>query len=269
MPYSNNNKVHIMHLPLIADLSNVRLYSWGSAVLVVLYRELYRTTKPAVIDMGGCLTLLYREVVRCPNIPSDDRTACRRRAIIPSSAYVHSHIWCINAPIINFNVVEWYHGDRVLRQFGCVQYISDLPCEVGVVHGINKRGKPQSNWGVKHRRFVALWNNRMTRIPQMVMASDLQPSIEYIQWYSSLAKPYLLGGQSTIVAPHMQRPGAYELVADTEAEPVADLDPELDPIPKPELDPELDPEQSHSHSDSHSYHPDLAGNDYFPSLSGG
>ncbi|MFQ6632571.1 hypothetical protein Gotur_008745 [Gossypium turneri] len=31
---------------------------WGSAVLVVLYRELYRTTKPAVIDMGGCLTLL-------------------------------------------------------------------------------------------------------------------------------------------------------------------------------------------------------------------
>ncbi|MFQ6664709.1 hypothetical protein Gotur_031731 [Gossypium turneri] len=34
--------------------------------------------------------------------------------MVPSSAYVHSHIWCTNAPIINFNVVEWYHGDRVL-----------------------------------------------------------------------------------------------------------------------------------------------------------
>ncbi|MFQ6637295.1 hypothetical protein Gotur_013601 [Gossypium turneri] len=27
MPDSNNNKVHIMHLPLLADLSNVRSYS--------------------------------------------------------------------------------------------------------------------------------------------------------------------------------------------------------------------------------------------------
>ncbi|MFQ6638523.1 hypothetical protein Gotur_014667 [Gossypium turneri] len=120
MPDSNNNKVHIMYLPLLADLTNVRSYSWGSAVLAVLYRELCRTTKPTVVDMGGCLTLLYREVVHCPDIPSDDRTACRGRVIIPSSAYVHSHMWCTNAPIINFNVVEWYHGDRVLRQFGCV-----------------------------------------------------------------------------------------------------------------------------------------------------
>ncbi|XP_012435528.1 protein MAIN-LIKE 2-like [Gossypium raimondii] len=57
MPDSNN-KIHIMHLPLLADLSNARLYSWGSAVLIVLYRELCRTTKPAVIDMSGCLILL-------------------------------------------------------------------------------------------------------------------------------------------------------------------------------------------------------------------
>ncbi|MFQ6655413.1 hypothetical protein Gotur_025984 [Gossypium turneri] len=61
--------------------------------------------------------------------------------------------------------------------------------------------------GVKHRKFVALWNDRMGRIPQIVMASDLQPSLEYIQWYSSCGKPYLLGGQSTIVPPHIQRPG--------------------------------------------------------------
>ncbi|MFQ6645074.1 hypothetical protein Gotur_019407 [Gossypium turneri] len=76
MPDSNNNKVHIMYLPLLADLNNVRSYSWGFAVLAVLYRELCRTTKPSVVDMGGCLTLLYPEVVHCPNIPTDDRTAC-------------------------------------------------------------------------------------------------------------------------------------------------------------------------------------------------
>ncbi|MFQ6661408.1 hypothetical protein Gotur_029582, partial [Gossypium turneri] len=53
MPDANNNKVHMMYLPLLADLSNVRSYSWGTAVLGVLYRELFRTTNPSVVDMGG------------------------------------------------------------------------------------------------------------------------------------------------------------------------------------------------------------------------
>ncbi|XP_016704220.1 protein MAINTENANCE OF MERISTEMS-like [Gossypium hirsutum] len=58
MPDANNNKVHLMYLPLLADLSSVSLYSWGSAVLAVLYSELCRVTNPNVVDMGGCLTLL-------------------------------------------------------------------------------------------------------------------------------------------------------------------------------------------------------------------
>ncbi|MFQ6663861.1 hypothetical protein Gotur_031195 [Gossypium turneri] len=102
-------------------------------------------------------------------------------AVIPLSVYVYSEMCCTSAPIINFNVVEWYHRDRVLRQFGYIQYIPDPPCEVGAVHGINKRGKSQLDWEVKHRKFVALWNDRMGRRPQMVMASDLQPSLEYLQ----------------------------------------------------------------------------------------
>ncbi|MFQ6645076.1 hypothetical protein Gotur_019407, partial [Gossypium turneri] len=41
---------------LLGDSSNDD--DWGFAVLAVLYRELCRTTKPSVVDMGGCLTLL-------------------------------------------------------------------------------------------------------------------------------------------------------------------------------------------------------------------
>ncbi|MFQ6633744.1 hypothetical protein Gotur_012246 [Gossypium turneri] len=154
MPDSNNNKVHIMYLPLLADLTNVHLYSWGSVVLAVLYREPCQTIKPSVVDMSGCLILLYREVVHYPDTLTDDRTACRGRATIPSFAYVHSQMWCTNAPIINFNVVEWYHGDRMLRQFGCVQYISNPPCDVGVVHGINNRRKPQLDWGLSTENLL-------------------------------------------------------------------------------------------------------------------
>ncbi|XP_052489895.1 protein MAIN-LIKE 2-like [Gossypium raimondii] len=52
MPDANNNKVHLMYLPLLVDLSSVGSYSWGSAVLAVLYRELCRTTNPDVVDMA-------------------------------------------------------------------------------------------------------------------------------------------------------------------------------------------------------------------------
>ncbi|MFQ6651298.1 hypothetical protein Gotur_023652 [Gossypium turneri] len=54
----NNNKVHLMYLLLLIDLHNVCSYSWGSVILAMLYRELCRTTKPSVVDIGGCLILL-------------------------------------------------------------------------------------------------------------------------------------------------------------------------------------------------------------------
>ncbi|KAH1056506.1 hypothetical protein J1N35_034571 [Gossypium stocksii] len=58
MSNTNNNRVHLTHLPLLTDLQNVRSYSWGFAILAMLYHELYRTTKPNAIDIGGCLVLL-------------------------------------------------------------------------------------------------------------------------------------------------------------------------------------------------------------------
>ncbi|KAK5835367.1 hypothetical protein PVK06_011055 [Gossypium arboreum] len=66
----------------------------------------------------------------------------------------------------------------------------------------------------------------MARIPQMDISPDLQPSLEYIQWYSSMGKPYLLGKQSTVVPPHMHQLRAYE----------------LEPEPEPKLEPEPEPE---------------------------
>lgn len=62
-------------------------------------------------------------------------------AVIPSSVHVRSNLWCISAPVINFQIVKWYHGDRVLRQFGYIQYILILPVRLGEIHGISRRGR--------------------------------------------------------------------------------------------------------------------------------
>lgn len=58
MPDGNNNNIHLMYLPLLSDLRNIRSYNWGSAVLVMLYRKLCRMTNLSAVDIGGCLILL-------------------------------------------------------------------------------------------------------------------------------------------------------------------------------------------------------------------
>ncbi|XP_016706847.1 serine/threonine-protein phosphatase 7 long form homolog [Gossypium hirsutum] len=235
MPDVNGDSVHLLYLPLLADSSTARSYSWGSAVLATLYNELCRATEPKVKDIGGCLILLHHgHFIGChfwhawatyPGIgKSCDVPIYRMRIeqharegfiwmpyrrpeitnVVPPSALVDSHTWCTNTPIINFNVVEWYHGDRVLRQFGCIQPIPDSPCQLGKDHGLTKRGRVQLDWGIYHRKYVTLWYDRLHRIPQMVMATDLQPSRQYTEWYHSRGKPYLLGAQSTIIPPYVQ-----------------------------------------------------------------
>ncbi|KAG8496906.1 hypothetical protein CXB51_008007 [Gossypium anomalum] len=58
MPDANGNRVHSMYLPPLSNLHNTRSYSWGFAVLTMLYRELCRMTDPSVMDIGRCLILL-------------------------------------------------------------------------------------------------------------------------------------------------------------------------------------------------------------------
>ncbi|KAG8498813.1 hypothetical protein CXB51_005111 [Gossypium anomalum] len=219
-------KANFEHLSI-----NATEHELGSTILAMLYCELCQTTKPDTVDIGECLRL---EIA----------------AVIPSSAYIHSHLWCINAPIINFHTVEWYNGDRVLWQFGSIHYISNPPMQVGKIHLINKRGKHGNNWGVVHWKYIVVWDDRMARRPQMDISSDLQPSLKYIQWYSSMGKPYLLGGQSTVVPPHMHRLGPCELVPDIRANPKLEPDPKPEPEPKPQPE----PERSLTHSADSSYH---------------
>ncbi|KAK5812575.1 hypothetical protein PVK06_028010 [Gossypium arboreum] len=79
----------------------------------------------------------------------------------------------------------------------------------------------------------------------MDRALDLQPSLEYIQWYFEMGKSYLFGGQLMVVPSHMTQLGqpSHPLLYPP-------------PAPEPEPEPEL-------HSGDSSYHLDLGGNDYF------
>ena len=50
--------VHMCYLPLLRDLTQTSMYSWGSAVLAHLYRELCRASFDGAIDITKCVILL-------------------------------------------------------------------------------------------------------------------------------------------------------------------------------------------------------------------
>ena len=54
----SSNMVHLMFLPLLADLDSVGNYSWGSACLAWLYREMCRATDPNASGLAGYVQLL-------------------------------------------------------------------------------------------------------------------------------------------------------------------------------------------------------------------
>jgi hypothetical protein len=54
----SGDKVHLQWLGLLRDFDIAGSYSWGSATLARLYRELCRATKPNTKDIGGALILV-------------------------------------------------------------------------------------------------------------------------------------------------------------------------------------------------------------------
>ncbi|XP_074271054.1 serine/threonine-protein phosphatase 7 long form homolog [Silene latifolia] len=57
-PDKSGNDIQVVYLPLLRDLTNLDNYSWGSAVLATLYRNLCRASNVKSKDIGGPLVLL-------------------------------------------------------------------------------------------------------------------------------------------------------------------------------------------------------------------
>ena len=79
IPDKSGNRVHLMYLNLLRDLNNTKKYSWGSACLANLYRELCRASLEVGKSMGGCVILLqswawYHMPFIAPRVPRPETT---------------------------------------------------------------------------------------------------------------------------------------------------------------------------------------------------
>ncbi|KAF1894975.1 hypothetical protein Lal_00022470, partial [Lupinus albus] len=183
LPHKSNSRVHLMYLHLLRDLSRVNRYSWGSACLANLYRELCRATKPNAKAMGGWgqTQLIFQ------GVPRGDLTGYRSRL---DHMEVSDFKWLPYQTYIN-NLSQWHQTDRVRLQFGLVQDIPQEPKNLDAIHRVDKRGNQDANWATKHAHWIEYWSqcrDQVLRGPEIQYPIHTQ---EYNIWYRINSKLFL------------------------------------------------------------------------------
>ncbi|XP_061336801.1 protein MAIN-LIKE 1-like [Gastrolobium bilobum] len=134
-------------VPLLGGgFEDIGRFSWGSAVLTHLFRNLFNAVqkfKPhEVTHCRATLDTLCRdEVVWQPYIEYEWLD------VTPEQQY----LWLAPTPIIYFHTVEACQPDRCMRQFGLNQPIPEKSRKLRGIHDHTLRGKVEENWRRKQR----------------------------------------------------------------------------------------------------------------------
>ncbi|KAK5771864.1 hypothetical protein PVK06_048118 [Gossypium arboreum] len=222
MPDLSRNLVHLRWLLKLIDFRAAGEFSWGSAVLATLYREMCGTTRPNKAKIGGCLSLLQswarfrfpflhpqvdhpytfplitrytasireRSEVQFQWTPYEDPAI---RAVIPDEYLQNPNAWHVKVPLVNFAMVEMHQSDRVLWQFGFRQPIPMAPEVLDDHHKIDLR-QLHTDWPRFWSHYIKMWEDRYDYIPtrEPIIVPELACVLEYMPWFRIHGKPYLL-----------------------------------------------------------------------------
>ncbi|KAJ3689634.1 hypothetical protein LUZ61_018798 [Rhynchospora tenuis] len=114
--------------------------------------------------------------------PYDTRST---QQVLPPICTNDSGLWMITAPLLHFWIVETYHPERVMRQFGRYQTVPPpTRATIGSLHSSEKRARPRENWIAYHSKYVDEWFKRNDTIMREERAYDLTMyNTVYMKWY--------------------------------------------------------------------------------------
>ena len=91
------------------------------------------------------------------------------------------HIWTTTAPLLCFQIVEYYHSERVMWPFGllqrCPKWLTDNFDKS--VHCVKLTGKSSVNWHRHHAQYYGLWNERVEHV---VGDDNFHLGVDYTTW---------------------------------------------------------------------------------------
>ena len=111
---------------------------------------------------------------------------------MPEHLLAHQAEWRARVPLICFEVVESHLPDRVMRQYGLRQLVPG-PCDTSVfLHGIDRRGKAETNWELEHWRYIELWNGRLDMVHEGdPVDDDMDLHDPYMVWYRRVTRRFI------------------------------------------------------------------------------
>ncbi|KAL0294518.1 UNVERIFIED_CONTAM: Serine/threonine-protein phosphatase 7 long form [Sesamum radiatum] len=161
-PDSSGNLVSLLYLAKLEDIVAARNYSWGSAVLAFLYRELCNASEKGKAAIGGALQLVQiwawsRIIPLCPGL------------------------------------VEMHHPERVLRQFGMMQNIPDQPDTRDMsLHKITRSNRTGTDWVLQHILYITRWQRRYDTVIQRQPISNRRDTDRgYWEWYNNITRHFV------------------------------------------------------------------------------
>ncbi|KAL0357738.1 UNVERIFIED_CONTAM: protein MAIN-LIKE 1 [Sesamum calycinum] len=169
-PDSSGNLVLLLYLAKLEDIVAARNYSWGSAVLIFLYRELCNASEKGKAAIGGALQLVQiwvwsRIIPLCPGLGvprvhmgqhSIDNNVCsQQHHMVRCGTGILTPNWRLICPLIFYAIVEMHHPERVLRQFGMMQNIPDQTDTRDMsLHKITRSSRTGTDWVLQHILYI-------------------------------------------------------------------------------------------------------------------
>ncbi|KAL0354156.1 UNVERIFIED_CONTAM: Serine/threonine-protein phosphatase 7 long form [Sesamum angustifolium] len=102
-------------------------------------------------------------------------------------------LWRSICPLIFYEIVEMHHPERVLRQFGIMQNISDQPDTRDMsLHKITRSNRTGTDWVLQHILYITRWQRRYDTVIQRQPISNRRDTDRgYWKWYNNITRHFI------------------------------------------------------------------------------
>ncbi|KAI3474606.1 hypothetical protein Pfo_029775 [Paulownia fortunei] len=206
-PDSSGNGVSLLYLQSMEQIKDVVYFSWGSAVLSFMYRELCNASDKDKNVIGGAMVLLQIWAWSCITtlVPRRLRSRVNMGPLIGANDHelplppygasssdimvlgprCNTPLWRSRCPLINYAIVEFHHPERVMRQY----IPPDIPAYEHTLHDVDRMGRSGEDWVRYQREYVSQWANRHQFIiinPPITGFDSTEP--RYMNWYDGITR---------------------------------------------------------------------------------